>query len=339
MSAEALPYRLRPNKAVDRRLFMELLNRCQRWIDLEGHVYVSMAAAGMEDQKLVHRLLGIKRLLAFDMMPAVVERQRFNAPVPSCRCVALTADAMTADIESEVVKAGISDAEGYIVWLDYTAPRDLVQQIKEFEKLVSQLAPGDIVRVTVNANYNWWAGAERDREGRLFTAAQRQATAFDRLRKNLGMYMSDQIKATSLGDEGVAIALAQAFGKAAGKAVPARDGRVFEPLSITRYADGQQMLSVTGMVTSLTDRADMRAKIGLNGWPFGSANWGDVKYIAVADLTTRERLFLERNVESTNAQIAGHTKFDFDSVTGMPGFLDNFRQYYRFYPAVSPVEL
>ena len=42
MSGETVPYRLRPHKAVDRRLFLALLGRCERWVDLRDHVYVSM---------------------------------------------------------------------------------------------------------------------------------------------------------------------------------------------------------------------------------------------------------------------------------------------------------
>lgn len=340
MSGATVPYRLRPHKAVDRRLFLELLNRCQRWMDLSTFAYVSMAAYSLEDQKLVHRLLGITRLLAFDMNPIIVARQEFNRPIATCKCKAMKSGDLVADIAGRLENSGIEDADGFITWLDYTSPRDIFTQLREFETLVGQYRPNDIVRVTVNAEFRFWAGSGSNAGGRI-TLDRQKETAYERLKAALGEYYPDDVKSESLGPDGDGIAkvLSRAFGKAAGKAVPAKSGNILEPLSITRYADGQQMLSVSAMVVERDRRDEMRLKLGLADWPFGSANWKDVKYLAVPDLTIRERLYLERHSESTAASIGDDVGFDFDEATAMPGFLANFRQYYRHYPALTPVEV
>ena len=335
MSGATLPYRLRPHKAVDRRLFLELLNRYERWRSLEDHAYVSMAAFAMEDQRLVHRLLGIERLVAFDMDKDVVGRQLFNRPTSGTKCVSSTATSMVKDIELSVQAAGILDAEGYIVWLDYTDPKQIGTQVADFHKLLTQLGTNDIVRVTVNANYDWWAG--KSYPSNPVPIDVRQARAFNKLTKELKTYLPTTIKADDLGEEGIAVALAQTFGRAAGAAIKGR--RIFEPLSIVRYADGQQMLTITGTVVELAERAALRAKLGLGTWPFASTNWSDVKYLAVPDLTARERLYLERNAHVGAAGLSAALQFDFEAAAEMPGFIDNFRRYYRHYPAFTAVEL
>ena len=335
MSGATLPYRLRPHKAVDRRLFLELLNRYERWRSLEDHAYVSMAAFAMEDQRLVHRLLGIERLLAFDMDPDIVGRQLFNRPTELAKCVTSTATDMVKDIVSSVEAAGIPDAEGYVVWLDYTDPKQIGAQVADFHKLLGQLGPDDIVRITVNANYDWWAG--KSYPSNPVPIDERQRRAFAKLQTELKTYFPTTIKADELGEEGIAVALAQTFGRAAAKAV--KGHRSFEPLSIVRYADGQQMLTMTGAIVEFAERADLRAKLGLANWPFASTSWSDVKYLAVPDLTARERLYLERNAHLGAAALAASLDFDFEAAAEMPGFVDNFRRYYRHYPAFTAVEL
>jgi hypothetical protein len=338
MSGAAVPYRLRPHKAVDRRLFMSLLGRCERWRDLSRHVYISMGAYALEDHKLVHRLLGITRLLAFDKSEAIVARQRFNRPIATCKCVRLSSGDLTADVGLEVANAGIRGSKGYIVWLDYTKPSDLAHQIRQFEQLASQLAPGDIVRITVNAQFDAWAGPSRDSNGNQILSAARQLIALEKLKTTLDEYMPYGVKSSDLNPAGVARLIGAAFGLAAHKGVPAREGNVLEPLSLTSYADGQQMLSMTAMVIERKLRADFRRKLGLRDWHFSSGDWRDVKFLTVPDLTMRERLYLERHSNATAAKIRRDVGFDFDKVTEMPGFLDNFRRYYRHYPALTPVE-
>jgi len=335
MSGSTLPYRLRPHKAVDRRLFMDLLNRYERWRDLDEHVYVSMAAFAMEDQKLVHRTLGLQRLLAFDMDVNVVGRQEFNRPTANTKCVESTATAMTSDIVTNVEKAGINDAGGYIVWLDYTDPKDIGQQVADFASLLSQLATDDIVRVTVNANWNWWGGPSTPYKP--VPVPERQAKAMETLKRKLVRYLPTDIKQTDLDEHGICVALARCFGKAADEVV--RGKLKFEPLSIIRYADGQQMMTITGAITNLTDRASLRQKIGLAHWPFASSSWADVNFLAVPDLTARERLYLEREASRGAAALSASLGFDFEAAAEMPGFIANFERYYRHYPAFTAVEL
>ncbi len=154
MKAGSLPYHLRPHKTVDRRLFLDLLSRFERWKPLTNYVYVSMGAYPLEDHKLVHRLIGITQLVAFDFDKNIVARQLFNKPVESCHCLHKKSGDLISELDDILVECSFSISSGVIVWLDYTNPRQLGQQIREFEALLSKLRAGDLVRVTVNAQAN-----------------------------------------------------------------------------------------------------------------------------------------------------------------------------------------
>lgn len=338
MSGAALPYRLRPHKAVDRRLFLDLLSRVERWHVLAGHAYISMGGYGLEDHKLIHRLIGISRLLAFDKDADVVARQAFNRPTADCKCVAMKAKDVVADVDTALSGNGIEDAAGYIVWLDYMAPKDIFKQLNEFAKLVAQFKAYDVVKITINAQLAFWGGEARQ-AGNMVALEERQIAALEKLTGTLGEFMPTGIAAHTLTEEGLAKVLGSAFGKAADKAVPAVTGLSIEPICVTRYKDGQQMLSMTAIAIPPSERVAIRGKMGLDDWPFASKNWTDVQFLAVPDLTVRERLYLERNAQLTRAAIKDEVGFDFDAVTEMAGFTDNFRRYYRMYPVLTPVEL
>src|SRR5258706_1113772 len=152
MTGAAVPYHLRPHKAVDRRLFLDLLSRFERWRPLPEYVYVSMGAYPLEDHKLIHRMIGITKLIAFDLDDGVVARQRFNKPIESCHCVKKKSGELIAELDSILTEYGLPADKGLIVWLDYTDPTKIGQQIREFEALLDRLRAGDVVRVTVNAH-------------------------------------------------------------------------------------------------------------------------------------------------------------------------------------------
>lgn len=340
MSASSLPYHLRPHKAVDRRLFVDLLGRCERWRSLADAAYISMGAYPLEDHKLVHRTLGLRKLVAFDRDEEIVKRQVFNRPVAGCKCVRRSSGEIVAGLDTLLADVGYDDCRNVIVWLDYTSPAELSEQIREFETLLDKLTEGDIVRVTVNAN----AGA-------LYTVRPQtgvptpSATAikklrFDKLEDRIGDYLPADAVPADMTDEDLPPILSRAFGKAVMNAFPTSGHLTFVPLSIVRYADGQQMLSMTGMVVRRSEEDDMRERLGLEDWRFASKSWSDVHRLAVPDLTLRERLLLEREIGTTStADLKRKLGFDFSMLSVGDRFLDDYEHYYRFYPNLLAAEL
>lgn len=333
MTGGAVPYHLRPHKAVDRRLFLDLLSRYERWLPLHDYAYVSMGAYALEDLKLVHRLIGIKRLISFDADETVVARQRFNRPVEECKCIAKTSAELVAQLDNVLEEAGVPAKSGRIVWLDYTEPAKIGEQVAEFQSLLDRLQPGDLVRVTVNAQPNAVTGApEIERHQRI---DDRQAKQFERLKGKLGDYLPTWSGPKSMTTEDLPKALATAFGSAALKALPIVGGIVFSPLSIVRYADGQQMLSITGALVKRSEQSAMLARIGVGQLPFATTDWSTIHHLVVPHLTLRERLFLERGIMSKSEdELVSELGFDAAGQIKVVDFLKIYKAYYRFYPTL-----
>lgn len=337
-SGSAIPYHLRPHKAVDRRLFIDLLQRCERWRALTRDVYISMGAYPLEDHKLVHRALGISRLITFDGDENVVKRQDFNKPVNSCHCIKGKSGEVIQKLDTILDDAGCSDADGIIFWLDYVEPKKLGEQIREFSALLDKLTVGDIVRVTVNAHLPA-LGEGRNDVGNQIETAELQQIRFNKLHQRIGEFLPSTAKPADMTVERLPLLIAQAFGRAAGQALPITGGVAFAPLSIVRYSDGQQMLSMTGMICERDKKVKVREKLDLESWPFSSADWATVHSLLVPDLTLRERLFLERAIANADhKELADKLGFHFGEDINVSTFLQNYRDFYRFYPTLLTAE-
>lgn len=337
MSGANVPYHLRPHKAVDRRIFLDLLSRIERWRPLTDYVYLSMGAYPLEDHKLIHRSLGISRLVAFDLDDAIVARQKFNKPISSCHCLTKKSGELIDEIDLLLGDCGFTDPAGLIVWLDYTDPKKIGNQIREFETLLNKLSAGDVVRITVNAHPHELI--ERAFEPQTLAEVKREHQ-FSALKNRIGDYLPSWASADHMTVDELPKVIAESFSKAALAAFPVSGANTFRPLSLVRYADGLQMLSLTGVVAPRADEGTMLQRLHLDTWPFASHTWSEIHSLLVPDLTTRERLFLEREVLNKTAdEIVAELGFESASGMKISAFIENYRNYYRFYPTLLSAEL
>jgi hypothetical protein len=99
------------------------------------------------------------------------------------------------------------------------------------------------------------------------------------------------------------------------------------------------MLSITGVVVNRGDEADLLARLDLNAWPFASLDWKTIHPLVVPHLTVRERLFLERGVTSKSSDnLMRELGFENAAEVKITEFLDNYKNYYRFYPTLLSAE-
>lgn len=339
MSGASIPYHLRPHKSVDRRLFLDLLMRFERWKALSDYVYVSMGAYPLEDHKLVHRHLGITRLVAFDLDDDIVKRQRFNKPIESCHCLNMKSDALIAGLSRILSECSFADPEGIIVWLDYTDPKQIGQQIREFESLLGKLRAGDLVRVTVNAHPHAMSEAQVPGQAPM-PATERRQKHYEKLKARIGDFLPSEASAEDMTPEKLPLIISKSFGAAALKALPVTGHNTFCPLSIIRYADGEQMLSITGTIVAHQDKDEMLKRLDLASWPFASTEWSSVHQLLVPALTIRERLFLERGIINKNiADLVSELGFATAADIELDQFLESYKRYYRFYPTLLAAEI
>ena len=296
-----------------------------------------MGAYPLEDHKMVHRIIGIKRLLAFDLDEKTVKRQEFNRPVASCKCIAASSGNVVDEFDNVMKDHKLDDANGFIVWLDYTSPSQIHHQVREFQTLIDKLKDGDIVRVTVNAHLN--DQVDMRAAGKPIPVAERRKTGLEKLHQRIGEYLPSTASPTDMTEEGFPLLLSSAFGSAVHKAFPPNGSKTFQPLSIIRYADGQQMLTITGLVIERDNTRAMLTALDLKNWPFASSDWNKVHHLVVPSLTLRERLFFEREVGGRVDRI--EKKLGFTDAAGLSvrDFLRSYKNYYRFYPSLLSVDV
>ena len=231
MSASAIPYHLRPHKAVDRRLFLDLLSRYERWRPLLEYVYVSMGAYPLEDHKLIHRIIGITKLIAFDLDEEIVARQQFNKPIETCHCLTKKSGDMVAQLDTVLSECKFPTESGIVIWLDYTDPSKIGEQIREFETLLDKLRPGDVVRVTVNAHPH--AGIDQSsNDGKPLLVDEKRARQFQKLRDRINDYLPSWAEPDHMTPTELPLVLSEAFSAAALKALPVSEPNSFAPLDL-----------------------------------------------------------------------------------------------------------
>lgn len=281
MSGEDIPYQLRPNKFIDRQMFVELLSRLVVPRGPEKYIYVSMGGRHLIDHYAVYNQLGIEAQFSFDKNPNEVKRQIFNRPTGKTLCVELD----TADLPSELdeILNEFPKKSNLIVWLDYTGSNRRTQLQEAVQTLV-RLKHGDIFRITLNASQRTLCdGDEWKRKGASSPGEYRA----DRLREQIQEYMPTNI--TTISDRSLADTLARCVELAA-KAAEAQEATLqIKPVLITSYKDTTRMLTVTCSVSEVGNR-DRFPPATFSRWKFACHGWKDIRFIYAPVLSTREQI-------------------------------------------------
>lgn len=331
MSAgSSLPYRLRPNKAVDRELFLSLLMRLAPKLTLENYHYVGLGGPFLEDFRLIHGRLGIAKMTCIETEEQVHKRQLFNRPISSIECVHKSLE--------DYLDATDFDSPA-IIWFDYTEPKGITTQIERFARTIGSVPIGSILRVTLNANPESLGKPDpRDIsvevEGEVSEDRATKPTIHEwrlaRLKERLGALFPSGLAADGMTQKNYGKSLLLALKLAVEKEVLSyRDRRIVWALS-THYADGQAMVTAS-LVVCQDDNGEIEALV--KGWEFYATT--DVPHrVDLPALSTLERLTMESNDDAK-------TKMGFNlpkSAMGENPF-DVFKKFYRIYPHFSRVEL
>jgi len=114
---------------------------------------------------------------------------------------------------------------------------------------------------------------------------------------------------------------------------------VFEPLSITTYADGHRMLSVTGAVVRRDEIESCRDKTNRASVPGGVETWDAVVDILIPQLTVWEKLTLDRELHSQKRRRSQPLNFRLHETVSTKDLLDGYQKFQRFYPTFRHVLL
>ena len=86
MSGAMVPYHIRPNKYVERQLFIELLSHVDKVVPIVDYLYVSMGGRLLEDFKLLHGRLNLLKMMSIECDEVTYQGQLFNCPMGHIDC-------------------------------------------------------------------------------------------------------------------------------------------------------------------------------------------------------------------------------------------------------------
>ena len=334
MSASTIPYHLRPNKFVDRQIFVEALQHVAKLRDFEDYAYISMGGKFLDDFKIVHGKVGIRRMLSIESDETAFARQNFNRPFNFIDCRLMTSGELVANFEN--VRAAIG-GDNCVVWLDYTSARDRVEQLREYEALIAKLTSGDVVRITLNASL-----ITLDEKSPNETETAYRKRLLSAAKEKLGDNFPARFdKTTSMTQKGFAELLAEAVKNAALRGVfQGAGGPKIRPLSLTRYKDGQQMLTATAIVLDSNLNRQFARKTKIKNWDHHSKDWRDIKEISVPDLSIKEKMEIDKDLFDDNLE-KSHADLPFQLANSEQRSLEiyqNYREHYLRYPTYLRVE-
>jgi hypothetical protein len=302
-------YDLRPAKQIERRMFIDGLQRLAlAGFDIGDYQYTGFGSIFFVDFILFHKLLGLQRLLSVEHSLKIEKRVKFNRPFKQ---IEILMESITDVIPT------LSADRKHLLWLDYD---DVLQKghIADLFLAGTYLPPGSILLVTVDAEP---PGAEQDGPPQWKRHFEDQA----------GDYLGSFTQLEDFAESHLLTVNTRILERAIASGLVAREAR-FLPLFWFGYQDGHKMLTLGGMIA--TD-SEIRK---VEGSTLPRANYyrgdfsGEPYSIRVPNLTRKERMFLDCEMPCDDGWTTHEFEVDPDSIR-------DYREVYRYLPAYAELLL
>jgi hypothetical protein len=213
-----------------------------------------------------------------------------------------------------------------IIWLDYTKPSRLRSQIEEFQAIIDKLLPLDIIKVTLNAHAASYLEAQKENKPDVI-----QNQRLVELCEKLGdIFPSAKVTTDMMTHNRFPEALSVILEFAANIATQVRPNIYFQPITSFSYADGQKMLTITGILLEKDKQIDFFDKTNIGKWELSNINWGKPLNINIPNLTIKERLYIDSLLPNSNVEnIQSELGFSFDKDDDVS--IDMLKTYVLFY--------
>lgn len=322
-----LPYQLRPNKAVERLIFVDLLRRLDVPLRINANYkYFGFGGPQMEDFRLLNECFPDMKMVSVERDENVWKRQRFNGPHTNVRC--------KRQCSNDFV-SGFSCKSKVVVWLDYTMPSERTTQVFEFQTILKRVRELSVVKVTLNANSATLGG--KGEHPNLATA--RLKTFLDQFSRCFPNGLEEE----AVSGSGFPITLLRVLEYLSSEALHDRSDWRFQPLASAVYADGQKMLTLTGLVGKREDLIKISGHRNLQDWGFARFDWKNPLVIEVPELTMKERIHVnqllpkhERNIGFIQRKLGFPVASDPDENERQ---LRNYVSFQRHYPHFGKVTI
>jgi len=329
------PYQLKPNKAVDRFLLIDLLQqmRVTDWFDMSTYTYYGFGGPFLEDCRLLRRYCPEVKIASIEANKHTYLRQLFHQ---FGRDITLI-DKNFGDFLTSFASNGTE-----IFWLDYTNLE--ASRLEDFRRLINLADDGSIIKITLRAElpYNpllrdlrtWETEEDRDKDFKLF---------LQEFNDEFKGYTPPGIGRDEFDQPMHFVTLIlKMIQLTAQNALPVRaHGSIFHILNAATYSDGTQMLSVTGIVYPYEQRN--KIEDCFRSWHFFSQTWDTMHKIDVPVLSMKERLKLEKLLpvkNNTGKALLRTLGYNIDKTENSS--LERLKQYaafYKYYPYFVKIDL
>jgi len=337
MSGENIPYHLRPNKFVERALFVDILAHVNRYCPISEYLYVSFAGPYLEDFKAIHASFGNRKMLSLEQSEWVYQRQKFNVPYGCIDCTNKSSQQFITDYTEILDSFGQPHV---LIWLDYADAAKIRSQLSECEDLVAKLRDLDILKITVNANPSSLDGVSDPGDGvnelQVDAPEERRVRRLQLLTERIGDYLPNGVTAEQMKHSAYPFLLVHAIRKAVSNAMAGAGDLIFHPLAAYVYKDSHQMLTVTGIVLAKPDSQHFLESTGLNNYEFATNNWRDLIRINVPYLSAREKFYLDSLIykhtrKNDRSKLKKATKLKVTLAPTNAANKESAERYIRFY--------
>ena len=320
-------YHLRPNKSIDRSLFLQTLIGLNGKLSIGDYCYTGFGSYLFDDFRLLHETLNISKMISLEKDPIEFQRARFNCPY---NCIEIK-NVGSTDYLSDLI---LDDDDHNIFWLDFVAPSELGEQLSDYATLLPRLNPNDVVRITLNA--------QPDSLGKSKFPDEIQVMRLKKLKERVpDSYFPDCLNAEHMTRTNYPLALLQILESITTQLLddrPPYRSKFMLPLFSTVYADGQQMLTFTGIVLEKHEDESIIKEI-LRNYPHNNFSWRSPCRIVIPPLSVRE--LSEINKLLPNPDIRQQLLDDFPFVFSNQDnrIIDSYIAYYKYYPNFHKVNL
>lgn len=320
-------YHLRPNKYIDRNLFIHVLNCLSNPLNLHDYQYVGFGSFQFDDFKMIHHYLGISDMLSLESDPAICKRAEFNKPLKCIKVENTTSSDYVASVELD---------KNSIFWFDYTSPTELGIQFSDFCTLLNKANVNDIIRITLNAyppalSEKYKGDSDKEiHEERLKIVRQR-----------IEEFLPAEVEILCMQKNNYPLLLLRCIKKACSKVFNnlSFPKKFVLPLLSTIYDDGHQMLTFTGIILEAQNKEDKqnqeeKIKNYLSSYArFPLCKWDEACKINVPCLTPKEILSLNNLLPDDQFDTALRTELPFFcNGRNIDLSIENYTRYYQYYP-------
>lgn len=312
-SYREIDYRIRPGKYAERLMMVETFRRL-RFGAVESYQYVGLGSVYFSDFSLVHKALGITKLISIER--AEHDKRRFEANIPF-RCIEMR----WGETGAELPKVDLDLRS--IVWLDYDGRlnRSVLADVRE---VAARVTSGSVLAVTVQSRFDRVVGDDGVDESvaTIRDALGDERVPFDITTQALRGDGTGKLYRNVILEEITRTLADRNAGKHQGQQMHVRQLLNF------RYEDGVRMMTVAFVFYDAGQQA-LFSLCRFEDLDFCRSD-EEVFEIEIPKLTPREVRFLDRQLPCAPD--------DLDLAAVPPRDARQYSRIYRYFPAVAFVD-